>query len=309
MREYDLVVVGGGMAGFTAGLFGARYGLRTVVLEQLMPGGQIVNAERIENYPGLPHGVSGIELGALLQEQAMDSGCAVEMVGVTRLVPKDSYLVLETADGALRARAVIVAAGSTLRRLGVPGEEDYEGRGVSHCGTCDGPFFSGQVVGVVGGGDSAADEALTLTQYASRVMLFHRRGQLRAQRALQDRVIAHPAIEVRWHTEVTEVLGKENGLRAVRVRNIQSGQTSEVAVAGLFVYLGLEPKSGVLQGVVELDNAGHVATDLRMRTSLQGVYAAGDIRQQSAAQVITAAGDGATAAINAARYIQGRSWP
>ena len=308
MREYDLVVVGGGVAGLTAGLFGARYGLKTIILEKMMTGGQIINVEQIENYPGFPQGISGAELGLFIQQQAMDNGCEVDMAEVTRLVPQPPYFTLETTDEAFHAKAIILAVGSTLRRLGVPGEEEYEGRGVSYCATCDGPLFAGKDVGVVGGGDSAADEALTLTQYASRVILFHRRDQLRAQQVLRDRVLAQPQIEVRWNTEVTEVLGSEKGVSGVRVQDTRTGETSEVGLAGLFIYVGLEPNTAFLRGVVELDNAGHIVTDISMQTSLPGIYAAGDIRQKSAAQVLTSAADGATAAIHAASYIASRQW-
>ena len=309
MREIDLAVIGGGTAGFTAGLFGARYGLDTLVLERSMPGGQIINVERIENYPGFPKGISGAELAALAQRQAMQSGCTVEMAEVIRLVPQDRRLALETSAGPLSARAVIVATGSSLRRLGVPGEEDHYGRGVSQCATCDGPFFNGEVVGIVGGGDSAADEALTLTRYAARVIVFQRRGQLRAQHVLRSRLLAHPKIEMHWHTEVREVLGGDNGrLRAVRVWDAQNDQEHSVDLAALFVFVGLDPNSAFLRGVVDLDNAGHVPTDVCMRTSVPGVFAAGDIRQHSAAQVASSVGDAATAAISAAQYIQSCAW-
>jgi thioredoxin reductase (NADPH) len=308
VRSVDLVVIGGGVTGFTAGLFGARYGLDTLVLERAIPGGQIVNVDRIENYPGFPKGVSGAELAAFTQMQAMGSGCTMEMLQVTRLAPQDPYLLLETSGESIRTRAVIVAAGSAPRHLGVPHEEDYAGRGMSHCATCDGPLFMGEVVGVVGGGDSATDEALTLTRYASRVILFHRRGELRAQCALQKRVLADPKIEVRWHSQVTEVLPKQRGLRAVQVHDIHTGDISEVELAGLFVYVGLDPSSAFLQGVVDLDKAGHIATDVCMQSSMPGVYAAGDIRQHSVAQVVSGAGDGATAAIYAAEYIRSRTW-
>ena len=303
MREYDLVVVGGGAAGLTSGLFGTRYGLKTIVLERMVTGGQIINVEQIENYPGFPQGISGAELGLSIQQQAMDNGCEMEMIEVTRLVPEESYFTLETAEEAFQTKAVIIATGSTLRRPGVPGEDEYEGRGISYCATCDGPLFTEKDVGVVGGGDSAADEALTLTQYASKVILFHRRNQLRAQQVLRDRVLAHPQIEVRWNTEVTEVLGEGDGVSGVRVQDTQTGETSEVELAGLFIYAGMEPNTAFLKGIVEMDNAGHIATDLSMQTSLPGIYAAGDIRQKSAGQVLTSAADGATAAIHAASYI------
>ena len=307
-RERDVVIVGGGAAGFTAGLYASRAGLDTLLLEHMMPGGQIVNAEKIENLPGFPDGVAGAEVGALLQDQATRFGLDVELSEVTGLEPGKRLWTVRTYDGEITARAVIVAAGSTLGKLGVSGENELHGAGVSYCATCDGGFFTGETVGVGGGGDSALDEALVLAEFASSVIIFHRRERFRGQKVLQDRVLSHPKIEVRWRTAVDAILG-DGLVTGVSITEVTSGETSRVDLSGIFIYVGLEPNSNFLSDLLALDGAGHVPTDIWMRTPLPGLLAAGDIRQNSAAQLVTAAGDGATAAIAAQRYIDGLGWP
>ena len=305
---YDVVIIGGGAAGLTAGLYASRAGLKATLLERLMSGGQVVNAEKIENFPGFPDGISGAEFGPLLQDQAMKYGMEIQLTEVMKLRQQDPYWILETYDGEILAKAVIIAGGSTLRTLGVTGEEELVGAGVSYCATCDGAFFIDQVVGVVGGGDSALDEAMVLTEFASKVIVFHRRDQLRGQKVLQDRALANPKIEFRWNTTVDAILG-EAEVEGVSVTDVTSGEMSRVDLSGLFVYVGLDPNSQYLQDILPLDNAGHVPTDTWMRTPMLGLFASGDIRQNSAAQLVSAAGDGATAAIAAQRYIEGRDWP
>ena len=306
--EYDLVIVGGGVAGLTAGMYGARHGLNTAIVERLVPCNQIINVERIENFPGFPEGISGAELGPRIQEQAMDAGAKILMEEATGMALDDPYRVMTTSDGNYRAKALIVTAGSSLRNLGIPGEEELNGRGVSHCATCDGPLFRGEVVGVVGGGDSAADEALSLTEYVDRVVLFHRRDQFRAQKYLQDRILSHPKIDVAVNTVVESVLG-EDRVTGVEVRNVITNLFESVDLSGLFVYVGLEPSAELVRGVLKTDNAGHIPVDIWMETEVPGVFAAGDIRQRSVSQLASAAGDGATAAIAAYRYITARQWP
>jgi len=306
-NDYDVLIIGGGLAGLTAGMYAARYGLRTGLIEQMMGGAQIINLEKIENFPGFPEGISGAELGPSVQEQAMDAGAEFIMAEATEITRDGNYKVVSCDTGAYRAKAAIVAAGSTLRHLGIAGEEQFDGRGVSHCATCDGPFYMGQTVGVVGGGDSAADEALTLTEYADRVLLFHRRDQLRAQKVLQDRLVGHPKIEILWNTEVQAILGEES-VSAVRGRNVVTNLDTVVDLSGLFVYVGLEPNSNMVKGLVKQDNSGHIEVNLSMETSVPGLYAAGDIRQSSASQLVSSAGDGATAAISAFKYIRGKEW-
>ena len=302
-NTYDVVVIGGGTAGLTAGLFAARYGLKTVILDSFVGGGQIVNAEQLENVPGFVPSIEGHTLAHQLREQAIAAGATLEMAEATGVRVEGESRVVATSSGEFTGKAVIVAAGSSLRKLGIPGEESFEGRGVSHCAACDGPFFTDQVAGVVGGGDSALDEAETLTQFASQVIIFHRRDSLREKKALQDRILPNPKISVKWNTTVEEILGDAE-VEGVRTRDSVTGEESRVDLSGLFIFVGLDPNTAFLQGLLPLDNAGHIKTDLWMATEVPGVFAAGDIRQHSASQVVTAAGDGATAAIAAFRYIQ-----
>ncbi len=301
---YDLLIIGGGLAGLTAGMYAARYGLSTALVEQMMGGAQIINVERIENFPGFPEGISGAELGPLLQEQAMNAGMQFIMDEATEVSRDGDFKLVTGYGGSYRARAVIIATGSRLRTAGIPGEDEFRDRGVSHCATCDGPMSMGQTVGVVGGGDSAADEALTLTEYADRVLLFHWRDELRAQHILQERLRAHPKIEIFWNTRVTRILG-ENSVTGVSLLNTATNAESNIALNSLFLYVGLEPNSALVSGLVEPDNAGHIPVNLSMETGEPGLYAVGDVRQRSAAQLVAAAGDGATAAIAAFRRLRG----
>ena len=304
-NDYDVLIIGGGLAGLTAGMCSARYGLRTGLIEQMMGGAQIINQDKIENFPGFPQGISGAELGPSVQEQAMDAGAEFIMAEATGITRNGDYKVVSCDGGFYRAKAAIVATGSSRRRLGVPGEEQFDGRGVSHCATCDGPFYMRQTVGVVGGGDSGADEALTLAEYADRIFLFHRQDQLGAQKVLQDRLLRHPKIEVLWNTEVQAILGEES-VSGVRGHNVVTNLDTMVDLSGLFVYVGLEPNSDIVKGLVNQDNSGHIQVGLSMETSVPGIYAAGDIRQNSASQLVSSAGDGATAAISAFKYIRGK---
>ncbi len=304
-NEYDVVIVGGGAAGLTAGMYAARYGLRTAIIERMMGGNQIINVEKIENFPGFPQGISGAELGPLMQEQAMDAGAEFLMTESTGVVLDGPYKVITTDDGDYRARALIVAAGSSLKKLGIPGEEELYGRGVSHCATCDGPLFRGEVVGVVGGGDSAGDEALTLAEYAGRVILFHRGDKLQAQKVIRDRVIGHSEVDVLYNTTVEAILG-DSLVTGVQIRNLITNFTDRMNLMGLFVYVGLDPNTKFIRGIVKTDNAGHIPVNIWMETDVPGIYAAGDIRQHSAAQLASAAGDGSTAATAAFRFISSR---
>jgi thioredoxin reductase (NADPH) len=302
MRDVDLIIVGAGAAGLTAALFAGRHGLKVAVVEQLGAGGQIINAERIENFPGFPQGIAGHELGPLLHEQAEAAGAEFVLDTVQALEVDGAHRIVRGAGETLRGRAVIVAAGSALRPLGVPGEENFLGRGVSHCASCDGAFFAGQPVCVVGGGDSALDEALVLTEHAAHVTIIHRGETLDAQQALQNRIAASDKVEVVLNTAVDEIVG-EAAVAGVRLRDLKAGSTRLQELKGVFVYVGLEPNTARLRGVLALDAAGHIETDINMATSLAGVFAAGDIRQHSVAQLASAAGDGATAAIAAVRYL------
>lgn len=306
-NDYDVLIIGGGLAGLTASIYSARYGLSTGVIELMMGGASIINLEKIENFPGFVEGISGAELGPAAQEQAMNVGVDFIMAEATGIKTDGEYKVISTDSGDYRAKAVIVAAGSQLKHLGIPGEEEFNGRGVSHCATCDGPMFMGETVGVVGGGDSAADEALTLTEYAEKVMVFHRRDELRAQKILQDRLLRNPKIEMVWNAELQEIIG-EDTVSGVKIKNVVTNHEETIGLTGLFVYVGLEPNSGIASAVSKTDNAGHIDVNISMETSTQGIYAVGDIRQSSARQLVASAGDGATAAVGAFNYIRSKTW-
>lgn len=304
MTEHDVIIIGSGLAGLTAGLFSARQGLSTLVFESNIPGGHLISIEKIEDFPGFPDGVSGYEICPNLQRQASDHGAEFQRAEVLRLDAADKLWSIASEEESYRAKAVIVATGSTLKHLGIPGEEKLMGRGVSHCASCDGPLYHDQTVGVVGGGDSALQEALTLTNYAANVLLLHRDEAFSAQQTYRQRVVENARIMPRYRTVIEEVLGDEV-VTGVRVRNLKTDEISQVELAGLFVYVGLQPNTGLLRDVVKLSDSGHVPTDSWMKTTRDGLYAVGDIRHDSARQAITSAGDGATAAIAAHRYVKG----
>ncbi len=224
--DYDIIVVGAGLAGLTAGMYASRHGLKAAIMERMMPGNQIINVDRIEDFPGFPQGISGAELGPIVQEQAMSAGAEFLLEEATSVSRSGGDLTVSTPDGSYQARAVIIAAGSSLRKLGIPGEEELHDMGVSNCASCDGPMFQDQVVGVVGGGDSAADEALTLTQFASKVLLFHRHDTLNAQKVLQDRLLSDPKVSIEWDTTVEQVLGDDQ-VSGVRVQRAASGASEQ----------------------------------------------------------------------------------
>jgi thioredoxin reductase (NADPH) len=303
VRDFDLIVVGAGVAGATAAMFAGHLGLRVAVVEQLGPGGQIINATRIDNMPGFPQGVAGIELGPLVHEQAETAGAEFILDTVTSLALDGPQRLIACASETLRAPAVIVAAGSTLRHIGVPGEAELSGRGVSYCASCDGPFFRDKRVIVIGGGDSAVDEAVVLSEFASAVAVVHRGSDITAQHALVERARETGKIEFVLSTSVEAIAG-DGAVSAVRLKELTSGTEREEACSGVFIFAGLEPNTAFLGGLVALDTGGHITTDLMMQSSLEGVFAAGDIRSRSVALLAAAAGDGATAAVAAHRYLQ-----
>ena len=304
---YGVAIVGGGIAGLSAAIHAARSGLTCLLVERMMPGGQIFNATHIENMPGIVEPVSGVELSERLHDQAAQAGVEIVLSEVTGLEPDGSYWLVRKYDGEVRAKTVIIAAGSSFKKLGLDREEEFYGSGISNCASCDGPLFTDQVVGVVGGGDSALDEALALTEFVSKVIIFHRAAKLDGQAVLRQRVQVDPKIELRPSTEVTALLG-DGMLEALSTRHTESGETSQVDLAGLFVFIGLEPNTKFLDGIVPLDSAGHVETDMWMRTPARGIFAVGDVRQNSAALLASSAGDGATAAVAAKRYIDAGDW-
>jgi len=297
-----VIIIGGGPAGLTAGLYAARAGLKSVLLERGNFGGQIVNARLVENYPGFPEGISGTELGEFMRGQATKYGLGTLTTEVTGVKQGSTYEVF-TSEGNIQAKSIIIAAGSEYRKLDVPGEERLSGRGVSYCATCDGFFFREREVAVVGGGDTAITDALELAQHCSKVYIIHRRDQLRATKAMQEKTFSQPKIEMVWNTVVQEIVG-DKMLSSLRLQNVKTGQLSELKVNGTFVAVGIKPNNQNFSQVVALDEAGFVVTDELMRTSAPGVFAAGDIRHNSFRQVITAAGDGAAAAMSAFKYVK-----
>jgi thioredoxin reductase (NADPH) len=303
MSHFDIAIVGAGGAGLTAAIYAARARRSVVVFERSVTGGQIATTDRVENYPGFPDGINGFELGDAMRRQAEDHGAEFRYEEVVSLSAGDGAgWRVETAEGAVTASALIVTAGADYNRLGVPGEKELTGRGVSYCATCDGAFFRGQEVAVVGGGNTAIDEALFLTRFASKVHVIHRRGALRADAILQERAFAEPAIDFTWDT-VVESIGGVDVVDRLTLRNTRSGETSVMLLAGVFVFIGQTPNSHLLKGLVEMDEGGHALVDLEMRTSAEGIFVAGDLRTRAARQLVSAAGDGATAAISAEHYL------
>ncbi|TFH35205.1 MAG: thioredoxin-disulfide reductase, partial [Dehalococcoidia bacterium] len=282
----------------------ARSGLSTVVVEKAFPGGQIANASHVENYPGFADGVSGMELGQLMHRQAEAQGAETMMAEVSALEPGIGGRphTVKTSESDVQGVTVIVATGSRYRMLDVPGEVELTGRGVSYCATCDGPFYRGKKVAVIGGGDTAITDALELTTFASEVTVVHRRDALRAGMALQTKALNSPKIKFAWNSVVEGVMG-DPVASSLRLRNTGDGIISELAIDGVFVAVGSVPSTGFLKDTVPLDESGSVVTNDVMETDIAGVFAAGDVRHNSARQVITAAGDGATAALSARRYI------
>ena len=301
-NSYQLIIIGGGPAGLSAGLYATRARLSTLLIERAIPGGQIINAELVENYPGFPQGISGAELGSLMEQQATKYGLEIIMAEVEGVEVGEEEKIVHTSEGQYRAKALIIAGGSEHGKLGVPGEEELRGRGVSYCATCDGAFFKDQVIAVVGGGNVAINDALFLTRFASKVIVIHRRDQLRATKILGEGALARPKIEFLWDT-VVESIGGDGQVRELGLRNVKTGTESKLEVSGIFVAVGLRPNTGYLEGVVALSPEGFILVNNQMETGVPGIFAAGDIRAGSARQVSSAVGDGATAAISAERYL------
>ncbi len=303
MTKYEVIIIGGGPAGLTAGLYTSRAGLESLLMERGIVGGQIINATLVENYPGFPQGISGAELGSLMHQQAVKYGLEIMTAEVTGIAQGQPYNI-STTEGDFEATAIIIAAGSEYRKLGVRGEERLLGHGVSYCATCDGFFFRDQEVAVVGGGDTAITDALELTRHVKKVYVIHRRDQLRAGQVLQQRAFAEPKLEFIWSTVVEEVLG-DKVLEELKLQNVKTSQHSTLKVAGVFVAVGLMPNSRSFFNIVDLDDAGYIVTEETMATSAPGIFAAGDIRRNSPRQIGAAVGDGVTAAMSAFKYVQG----
>jgi thioredoxin reductase (NADPH) len=307
-QEYDVVIVGGGPAGLSAGLYTSRARLSSLLIERLCLGGMAVNASWVENYPGFPHGIGGLDLTDLMRQQADNFGLETLIADVVGLESKGEKQLVETSEGEIVAGTVIVAGGSDRARLNVPGEQEFTGKGVSFCAICDGAFFQNKSVGVVGGGNAAVNEALDLTKHAAKITVIHRRDELRATRVLQERAFAEPKIEFLWNMVVTAIEG-DGTVRQLRLRNVQTDEESNLEVSGVFVATGTKPNTEYLKGIVPLDAGGAIITNERMETGVPGIFAAGDIRAGSIRQVIAATGDGAVAAIYAERFLAEKKKP
>ena len=305
---YDLIILGAGPAGLAAGLYSARAGLSTLILERGAEGGQAAQTDRVENYPGaMLEEESGYRLTARMAAQAESFGALRQADEIRSLELEGEVKTLTGASGVYQARTVILATGASPRKLGCPGEDTFTGQGVSYCATCDGAFFRGLEVYVVGGGDSAVEEALFLTRFARKVTIIHRRDRLRAVKSLQDKAFSNEKMSFLWDSEI-ESLDGQDVLQTIRLRNVKTGEISEITadqddgMMGLFVFVGLDPNSGLLEGKLPLEK-GYIKTDENMHTEIPGVFAAGDIRVKSLRQIVTAAADGAIAAMEAERYL------
>ena len=303
-KDWDVIIIGAGPAGLTAGIYSSRARMETLVLDKMGPGGQLALTENIENYPGFKDGVGSFELMQSMSEQAKRFGTVFAVDEVVGISAQGNLKKVVTKKGEFSAWALVVAAGASPQRLGVPGEEKLTGRGVSYCATCDAMFFKDKNVVVVGGGDTAIEEAIFLTKFCKKITVVHRRDRLRATKILQERIFAQKdKVDFCWKSAVKEIVGK-NKVEAVRVQNVDTGEVKDIACDGVFVFVGYTPNSSFLKGVLKMDESGYIASDNDMKTSADGIFACGDIRKKSLKQVVTACGEGATAAFCAQRYVE-----
>ena len=301
---HDTIIIGAGPAGLCAAMYAGRGMLNAVVLERGIPGGELLNTEKIEDYPGF-ESILGRDLAKKFADHAVKFGAEIRQENVDGVTKDgDGWFTVKTGMGNVyRAPTVILTAGGTPTKLDVPGELEYAGRGVSYCAVCDGAFFKGETIAVIGGGDAAVEEADYLTRYAAKVYLIHRRDSLRASKILQERLFANPKIEVIWNQKVNEMVGEASGLKSLALEDTVTGAKSSLAVTGAFVFVGFKPNSGLIQGHFKHDASGYIITDDRMMTSIPGLFAAGDLRVQLTRQVTTAVGDATTAAIAVEKYL------
>ena len=299
---YDMIIIGGGPGGYTAALYAVRAGLDVLVLEKLSAGGQMALTQQIDNYPGFPEGIDGFALGELMQQQAEHFGAETEYAEVTGLELEASPKIIHSSEGDFLARTVVLATGAGPRELGVPGEKQFAGRGVAYCAACDGMFFRDKAVVVVGGGNSAAADALLLSRVAKKVILVHRRDQLRATKIYHESLHKAENLEFRWNSAVEEILG-EDRVSGIRLKDLVSGDVSRIPCDGVFISVGRQPASSLAAGQLELDSSGYIVAGESTESSLPGVYAVGDVRTKPLRQVITAASDGAMAVHAAENYL------
>ena len=305
--RFDVIIVGGGPAGLCAAMYAGRGMLRALLIERGLPGGELLNTELVEDYPGF-ESILGRDLAQKMTEHAQKFGAlfVTDTVESVKRNPQGEFDVKTELGKTYHAPAVIVTAGGTPSKLDVPGEKEYAGKGVSYCAVCDGAFFKGEVLAVIGGGDAAVEEADYLTRYASKVYIIHRRNEFRASGILQKRIFENPKVEVIWNKVVEEIEGNERGTTALRLKDTVTGEESRLPVGGVFIFIGFKPNSGIIHDHVNHDPAGYLITDAQMRTSIPGLYAAGDLRQQLTRQITTAVGDATTAAMAVEKYLAER---
>ncbi len=302
--DYDIIIIGGGPAGLTAGLYAGRGQFKTLLLEKLITGGQVMTTDHVDNYPGFPEGISGFELSQRMRDQAERFGVEIRSAEVTGLKPGPDHTVVLEGGEEVVGRALIIASGAQPRRAGFPGEVEFTGRGVGYCATCDGALYRDETIAVIGGGDTALQDAVFLTRFAKKVYLIHRRDQLRGAKLYQERVFANDKIQVIWNTVVTEIKGDKN-VSGARLKNVKTGQESDLAITGIFVFVGIQPITGWLNpGLLDQDEFGFIKTDDTMATNIPGIFAAGDVRVKFLRQISTAVGDGAQACFAAEKYLE-----
>ena len=305
IKIYDVIIIGGGPAGLTASLYASRSRLNTLLIEIGLLGGQMTTTELIENYPGFPQGITGEELSRLMEEQAKRFGLEVVSQEAVEVKIEGDMKVIQANGTTYRCKALIICTGNEWRKLGVPGEKEFTGKGVSYCATCDGAFFQDSQIIVVGGGDSALTEALYLTKFVKELTIIHRRDSLRGTKIYQERVFANPKIKLLWNSVVQEIKG-DSIVRSAVIKNVKTGEVTEISIEGVFLFVGLSPRTQFLKGLVNLDEAGYIVTDENGETSVKGIFAAGDCRKKLLRQVATAVGDGAMVAFAVEKYLEAK---
>lgn len=309
MEEFDVIIVGGGPAGMTAGMYAGRAMLKTVLFEKLIPGGQLNNTHRIENYPGY-ESIGGAELAEKFANHATAHGCEIrnEWVNEVTCCEDGHYKIVKTDRGEYKAKVVVMSPGGENRKLGVPGEVEFAGGGVSYCAICDGAFFKGEVIAVVGGGDAAVEESIFLTKFGKEVIVIHRRDELRAKKGLQEEAFENPKIRFIWDSVVEEVKGENHKVTNLQLKNVKTGDVSKLDVGAVFIFIGFTPNSAMLKENVKLNEEGYIIANERMETSIPGIYAVGDVKPNICKQVSVSVGEGTLAAVDAERYInEGRA--
>ena len=301
---FDLIIIGGGPAGLTSALYAKRAKLKVLLVEKMILGGAATTTFLIENYPGFPEGLSGMEFSNRLQDQVRRLGLDIQWGNAVNINVKKSHKEVIINNKVLKTKAIIIATGTEAAKLGVSGEQEFLGRGVSYCATCDGAFYKGKNIMVVGGGNSAIEEAIFLTRFAKKISIVHRRDQLRADKLLAEQATSHPKIYFFWHSTVEKILGTDK-VNEVVLKDLQTNKNLKFPVDGVFIYVGSVPHSDIVKGIVKLDKKGFIITNEEMKTSAKGIFAAGDIRAKQLRQVVTAVADGAIAAESARKYIEG----